>query len=243
MMCSLQNWAEGLEVVFMSKEDIYAIPLISETEKELIWEKVGNDDYRKWILEIFAKSLSLDKNFRNALWTFIKSITTIFEESTKQIRSEQKEKVDNLKKEKDRLEESNKTALKTYLISSHIEWIKEVLAETLENNKQQILIINEKIDEMENQNDFDVFCAKIPDILKKTFELATKVLTDKENEHLKEDIYDLIKLTAFELKIKKKKALEIELFWPVRQVLFGGNVVLEAPPGVEPGYEALQAPV
>jgi hypothetical protein len=44
---------------------------------------------------------------------------------------------------------------------------------------------------------------------------------------LKEDIYDLIKLTTVELKIKKKKALEIELFWPVRQVLFWGNAVLE----------------
>jgi hypothetical protein len=38
------------------------------------------------------------------------------------------------------------------------------------------------------------------------------VLNGKENEGLKEDIYDLIKLTTVELKIKKKKALEIELF-------------------------------
>jgi preprotein translocase subunit SecB len=62
-----------------------------------------------------------------------------------------------------------------------------------------------------NQKDSQIFLERIPSILKKTFELSEKLLTDDENRSLREDIYELIMLTTFELKIKKKKALEIEL--------------------------------
>ena len=93
-----------------------------------------------------------------------------------------------------------------------MESLLDVLNEGIEDRKQQIRMIDEEISEIQNESDFDGFCRKIPGILQRTFELSEKVLTEKENEHLKENVFDLIKLTTVELKIKKKKALEIELF-------------------------------
>lgn len=51
------------------------------------------------------------------------------------------------------------------------------------------------------------------------------------------------KITVSNFSISNKKELKIQLFEVLDALVNDGKVGMEAPPGVEPGYEALQAPV
>ena len=59
---------------------------------------------------------------------------------------------------------------------------------------------------------------------------------------MKEDILKLLQLTTFELTVSNKKELKFKLFDVLSRLISSDKCVLEAPPGVEPGYGALQAP-
>lgn len=139
------------------------------------------------------------------------NITKIFVTSTQDVRKEQIALLKDLESQKHKIEEQNKLMMTNFLKSGSIEGMEEVIKEQIEEGKKRIGEINNKIENLMNQKDSEIFLERIPSILKKTFELSEKLLTDDENRSLREDIYELIMLTTFELKIKKKKALEIEL--------------------------------
>ncbi len=181
-------------------------------------------------------------DFQKTLKSISEEIESKFQKDNLSIKHEQEQRLHDLEANKNQLEKEKRTMMTNFLKWGDVEGMKEALTEELHRIDQNMKICDEQIDTLNNKSDLDIFCAKIPNLLKMTFELTWQLIADEENKELKEDMYELIKLMAFELKIKKKKALEIELFWPVRQVLFWENAVLEAPSGVEPDYGALQAP-
>lgn len=219
---NLLNW------ILWSLENVrYVIPGI-KTKKDL---KIGRDfiiKNKEELIKSFALRAKKQAeiyvnswlNFEKVVKDFTDGITLIFEESTKDVRTNNANLVAKLEVEKKKLIEEDKQAMRAFLRAWDIDGLREVLDEDREARKKQIKAIDEKIENLNNKEGFDLFCRQIPIILQKTFELSAKVLTSKENDVLKEDIIDLIKLTTFELKIKSKKALEIELYWPVKQVLF-----------------------
>lgn len=166
-------------------------------------------------------------NLIHIVHDFLDAVYLLYRDSTQSIRENQAERVKALEEEKNKITADIKRAKQAYLRSGAMEWLEDELKTILEADNQKIKLIEEQIENLMNQHDVDVFFKRLPWLLNKTFELSEKVLNGKENEGLKEDIYDLIKLTTVELKIKKKKALEIELFWPVRQVLFWDEGYME----------------
>lgn len=89
----------------------------------------------------------------------------------------------------------------------------------------------------------DRYLARLPDILKETFELAEKIGRDGITESMKEDVLKLLELTTVELTVNNKKELTVKLFDVLEGMIPGGKSVLEAPSGVEPLSTALQAAV
>ncbi len=203
----------------------------------------NDDDLEKQISDWYTLVWWIWRNFVSMIGLLQENITKIFMTSTQDVRKGQEALLKDLESQKHKIEEQSKLMMTNFLKSGSIEGMEDVIKEQIEEGKKRIAEINNKIENLMNQKDSQIFLERIPNILRKTFELSEKLLTNGENRILREDIYELIMLTTFELKIKKKKALEIELLWPVRQVLFGENAVLEAPAGVEPASRALQAPV
>jgi hypothetical protein len=54
--------------------------------------------------------------------------------------------------------------------------MEEVIKEQIEEGKKRIGAINNRIEDLMNQKDSQIFLERIPSILKKTFELSEKCL-------------------------------------------------------------------
>ncbi len=118
----------------------------------------------------------------------------------------------------------------------------EMYKETLKDIDLEIKTIESEILESSKTSELEKYIDRLPEILLKTFELASNSISKAENADFKEDVLKLIELSTFELTINNKKELKIKLF-PVLDKLVSSDLsLLEAPSGVEPLYEALQAP-
>lgn len=190
-----------------SKKDTTGLESLKNAYKEAMGETLPHGP-----TEYVIENLNRAKRHYSNVNTIIKSIDQVFLDSTKDIRDEQSKKITELELEREKIEEQNNQAMSNFLKVSSIEGMEQVLQKELESGRRRIIVINEQIEELKNQKDFDLFRDKAINILKNIFELTGKVLDNQKNKELKEDVLQLIQLTAFELKVKKKKALEIELF-------------------------------
>lgn len=187
---------------------------------------------------------SIIKKFQELFAEYIDCVSTLFDANNSEMREMQKSKLKNLELEKKNIEIENTHVLENFLrMRVIIEGADSVVKETIKNGQNRILAIHQEMESLQNEDEFEIFCKRLPVLLKKTFELSEKALFQEEYNEIQQDLYDLINATTFELKIGKKKALEIGLYWPAWQVLFWKDAVLEAPAGVEPASRALQAPV
>lgn len=196
------------------------------------------------ILENFSMNYSqIMKKFKELFADYIDCISTLFDANNSEMREMQKSKLKSLELEKRNIEIENTNVLENFLrMRVIIEGADAVVKETIKNWQNRILAIQQEMESLQNEDEFEMFCKRLPILLKKTFELSEKALFEEEYSGIQQDLYNLINATTFELKIGKKKALNIGLYWPAWQVLFWKDAVLEAPSGVEPDYGALQAP-
>ncbi len=104
-----------------------------------------------------------------------------------------------------------------------------------------IHLIESEISEFTDDIDIEEYLDRLPEVLSKTFELASNDLFKSKTNDMKDDLLKLIEITTFELTVNNKKELKIKLFEVLDRLVSGDNCVLEAPSGVEPDYKALQA--
>lgn len=175
-------------------------------------EDSDDKEGQQFLADWFSLVLWINKNFKEMIDFFQENITQVFNTNTSDIRAQQEENIKKLELEKKKIEEEGKNMLISFLKSASIAGMEDVMKEEIEKNNNRVRCIDEEIEALSSKQDFELFRERLPDTLKKTFELCGKVLSDKESDILRQDVYDLIRITAFELKINKKKALEIELF-------------------------------
>lgn len=84
--------------------------------------------------------------------------------------------------------------------------------EKMEEEKKEIETLEKELESISGSSDIEEFFNRLPDILWKTFELSSKVLSNAEIQGMKADILKLMEICTFELEINTKKELKIKLF-------------------------------
>ena len=118
--------------------------------------------------------------------------------------------------ERKKKEEDKKTIMKNALIWG---FSIDIANEAVCDIEKEITSIDSQIEELSQSSDIEEFLGRLPDILWKTFELSSKVLSGADIEAMKADILKLIEICTFELSINTKKELKVKLFWPLEEVL------------------------
>ncbi len=143
-----------------------------------------------------------------------------------------------LAKQKEEIEQEKKNYRRNAL---KMGYSKEEITETTKDMENSIKLIEEQINEFSENTEMERYLERLPEILLKTFELGSNAIQRAKVGDIKEDIFKLLEITTFELTINSKKELEIKLFEALDKLLNDWIDWMEAPPGVEPGYKALQA--
>ncbi len=167
---------------------------ISQNENE-----AGED----WFLEIYDlwKNASL-KTFSD--WVEQKESVNL-----KSLYEISKEEVRKLEKVKLGIEDININA--TSLVSEGT-ISKENYNKLLEKNAKQIALIDEQISEAVKTSELEGYLDRLPEVLQKTFELATKLDQKREIKEMRDDITKLVQITTFELEVNNKKELKVKLY-------------------------------
>jgi molecular chaperone DnaK (HSP70) len=119
---------------------------------------------------------------------------------------------------------------------------KAEIDETTKDMESAINRIDEEINEFSENSDMEKYLDRLPEVLLKTFELASNAVQKREIKDIHDDVLKLLELTTFELTVNNKKELKVKLFDVLDRLISSDNCILEAPSGVEPDYGALQAP-
>jgi hypothetical protein len=95
----------------------------------------------------------------------------------------------------------------------------EIYAETIKDTEKEIESIESQIEALSESTDMEQFIERLPEVLAKTFELASKVLSNADIETMRSDIEQLLEICTFELRVSTKKELKVKLFEPLNEVL------------------------
>jgi Resolvase, N terminal domain len=161
---------------------------------------------RKEVADIFAK--------------YLQEISWVGKEE-EELRSDRKKSLENEIEKKSQIIKSKHVNLVDLFASWDI--TKEdfdMLKTKMEDEKWEIEILKKELESISRSSDIEEFFDRLPDILWKTFELSSKVLSTAEIQGMKEDILKLIEICTFELEINNKKELKIKLFDALEGVMY-----------------------
>lgn len=174
---------------------------------------IPTESYIGFLDKLSENYREIVKKFECLFDSYIDSIATLFSTKNSQMRELQATKLKNLEMEKKNIEIENSNILANLLkMRIMIEGADLIAQQTVRIGQNRILEIDKEIKSLQSEDEFEIFCKRIPTLLKKTFELSEKVLFKDEYEEIREDLYDLVNTTSFELKIGKNKALKIGLY-------------------------------
>ncbi len=88
---------------------------------------------------------------------------------------------------------------------------KEAYNETLEDMDKEKKDIESQIEKLWESTDIEQFLERLPEILTKTFELASKALSSADIDAINSELRQLIEIVTFELEIGNKKELLVKL--------------------------------
>ena len=77
---------------------------------------------------------------------------------------------------------------------------------------EQIQDIEMKLETMKENENFEEFLQRIPEVINNLHELARNTLNNAENQAFREQVKELMQFTLHELTLNNKKALKIRLF-------------------------------
>ncbi len=152
------------------------------------------------------------------LVSIIKESTTLdmsTEHNTKQ------EEIVQLQNQKQKIEEETKQEkinLTRLLAKGTIK--EEDYIETLQHIENQKQDIDNQMEKLWESTDIEQFLERLPEILSKTFELASKVLSNEDIDGIRSDMRQLIEIVTFELEISTKKELTVKLFEGLNNLVF-----------------------
>ena len=203
-------------------------------EKIRIFEKL----YIEWETEEFKRLISEYSNIMRREHLFygeikIIEIKEIIWKKEEEIMEKSKLIIKNMyKKQKPDLEKTDKEITKSKLEiekQKKEDWMKQerinltkLLAkgtisedaynDVLKDSEEEIRNIENQIVKLWENTDMEQFIERLPEVLNKTFELASKVLSNEDIRVIKKDIEQLLEICTFELTINAKKELKIKLF-------------------------------
>lgn len=96
----------------------------------------------------------------------------------------------------------------------------QIAEETKTQNKNRIAQLEKENDILQNKWSLKKFLKRLPDILYRIFELASKYDWQAEIEDFESDLYDLIRFTLSNLIISNKKSLKIGISWVLETLFF-----------------------
>lgn len=99
----------------------------------------------------------------------------------------------------------------------------EMIDETMQFMDKEIETIKNEMENLNNDEDFSEFVARIPEIIIHLHKHLEKGLIEGENEEQREEIKKLMELTLHKLTLTNKKALKIRLFETLENGFFDEN--------------------
>lgn len=214
------------------------------------WKEIFNSEWRKyqfneqtwyypisWLDDsIKTKKVSISRELS------LKAISDVlkndFQINQKEFYNLKESEIKKLEKKKDELELERRNYRRDAL---KMGYSKEEIEETTKDIDKSISIIENQIFELSDNTDMEEYLEKLPEVLLKTVELASNTINKANLEGLRNNIKTLLEITTVELTITNKKELKIQLFDVLDKLVSSDIFNLEVPPGVEPGYKALQA--
>lgn len=183
----------------LKKKPLYIFYEESNTEEEK--EKMSKMAILEREKEIFI--LEQKQNF----FTNIFNATPQVQITKKELEAEHEQK-EILLQQKSHLEEEIKGADLKYAKL----WYGADIAQAMKKELfEQIQDIEMKLETMKENENFEDFLKRIPEIINNLHELASNMLTNEENEWFREQIKELMQYTLHELTLNNKKELKIKL--------------------------------
>jgi hypothetical protein len=204
------------------------------TQKYLDMTGVTWDIFIEDITEWLANMV---KNTAPQVFTeIIKSSSSL--DNLKWDRKAMDQNIERLVKQKEKIELQKRDYRRNAVLAG---FSKEEIDRESSDMDKAINLIESEISEFTDDTDIEAYLIRLPEVLSKTFELASNAIFKSKTQDMKDDLLKLIEITTFELTVNNKKELKIKLFEVLDRLVSGDNYILEAPSGVEPDYKALQA--
>lgn len=234
---AIKRWRKALKEMWKTILDFHK-PVVIDHELEYFWEEkqkfkadleeIFLKELWEWLLldEMIAKeNLKWDDWFLEVydMWkiasykTFAEWVEQKESVNLQSLYDVQKEEIRKFQKAKLHLEEINNNA--TSLVADGT-ISKENYTKLIEKNAMEVALIDEKIADAEKTWELQEYLDRLPEVLQKTFELASRVDQKKEIKDMRDEIIKLIQITTFELEINNKKELKIKLFDVLTSLFF-----------------------
>lgn len=249
---SYKWWEDMVEESWKNMEEIFErFPQVPLQELHKHWFKTNEDAVKAFIIATVRSDLEnqIHKNkdcYNDIIKVFKNHWVELSEESwitEQKLLSEisdklkQKDKQDNgetynqrelmITNLKDKIKDLEEKK-KIYRRDAVIAWYdKEEIFETSRDMEIEIKQIESEIDELVDDTDLEKYLDRMPEILTKIHELASKSLTDEDMEEISEDLFLLIQITTHELNVNNKKKLKVELNPVLSSMISKGNTPME----------------
>lgn len=161
---------------------------------------------------IRAKNYSKDR-----LISVINESNTLDIDVEKKLKEEEREQ---LQAQNEKLEEGKKTILKNALKWGYPI---EIANELIQDIEKEIESGKLRLEKLWESTDIEQFMERLPEVLSKTFELASRVLSNTDINTFKNDLRQLIEIVTFELEISTKKELTVKLFEGLNNLVFSNG--------------------
>lgn len=175
------------------------------------WEKFGQlhsietTDFLNSVNESDMGRIRAKKYSKERLVSVINESNTMDIDVKKKLKEDEREQ---LQAQNEKLEEGKKTILKNALKWGYPI---EIANELIQDIEKEIESGKWRLEKLWESTDIEQFMERLPEVLSKTFELASKVLSSADINTLKIDLRQLIEIVTFELEISNKKELTVKL--------------------------------
>ena len=179
-----------------------------------IVNSVSADDFLACIQDLDKRRISALEYGKN------KMISLINKSNSEEFNKEKEVKqdvVESLQARYKELEEEKDSVYMRYADMGYPITIADKKVEIIQN---EMMHLESQIKELRESTNVEQFLERLPEVLWKTFELASKAISSEDIATIRDDIEQLIELVTFELQISTKKELTVKLFEGLDEMFF-----------------------
>lgn len=203
----IQEWLttqNKISKFFIKNEEDFPV-LLKEMQNNMKIGTLVPEEANNFLLR-WGEVTNKEESFKLLKESLLKSPTLNNEIIEKENKIDTKKQLENKKKQ---LKEEKLQIDKKY---AKLGYSADIANEAVKDMEKEIQLIDNQIDKLWRSTDMEQFIERLPEVLNKTFELASKVLSNEDIVTLKKDIEQLLEICTFELTINNKKELKIKLF-------------------------------